>query len=246
EGLLPPPAYFPYNVAMNKKGYNSFEEVLAAGKKPLSPVAFEVAVESSGAVVLDTREAAIFAKGFIPRSINIGIKGDFAPWVGAIISDVNQPILIVCDPGQEEEVITRLARVGFDKVLGYLDGGFESWKNAGKEIDTVNRISATQFAHEYRPNSIVIDVRKESEYQAEHVQDAYNKPLAYINEWTKQVPNEHFYIHCAGGYRSMIAASILKARGIHHFSEIDGGFKAISQTAIPKTDYVCQSKMMKV
>lgn len=247
DGLLSPPAYFGMNVAMNKKGYESFEHVLAQGMKALTAEAFEQLAEQRGALILDTRTNSDFAKGFIPQSVNIGLSGDFAPWVGAMIVDVNQPILLVTDAGDEEEAVTRLSRVGFDHVLGHLAGGFQAWVNAGKEIDTVNRITASHFAQEIENKEVtVIDVRKESEYAAEHINDAYSKPLAYINEWINTIdPTQHFYIHCAGGYRSMIAASILQARGYRNFTEIEGGFGAIAQTSVPKTDFICQSKVLK-
>ena len=244
DGLTAPPKYFGMNVAMNKKGYTSFDEVLAKGKTALSVDEFETAAEETGALILDTRNAAEFHKGFIPQSINIGLKGDFAPWVGSMIVDVQQPILLVCDDCTEEETITRLSRVGFDNVLGYLKGGFESWKNSGKEIDTIHRISPEEFAEKFNENSKVIDVRKEGEYAAEHVNDAYSKPLAYINDWVGNInPDEHFFLHCAGGYRSMIAASILQARGYRNFTEVEGGFNGIKKTEkVPTTDFVCQSK----
>lgn len=244
DGLTAPPKYFGMNVAMNKKGYTSFDEVLAKGKTALSVDEFETAAEETGALILDTRNAAEFYKGFIPKSINIGLKGDFAPWVGSMIVDVQQPILLVCDDCTEEETITRLSRVGFDNVLGYLKGGFESWKNSGKEIDTIHRISPEEFAEKFNENSKVIDVRKEGEYAAEHVKDAYSKPLAYINDWVGNInPDEHFFLHCAGGYRSMIAASILQARGYRNFTEVEGGFNGIKKTEkVPTTDFVCQSK----
>jgi len=247
DGLLPPPAYFGFNVAMNKKGYDRFEDVKNRALTALSPAAFETLVESTGAMILDTRLAADFHKGFIPQAVNIGIKGDFAPWVGALIGDVKQQIVLVTEPGMEEEVVTRLSRVGFDGVLGYLEGGFDAWKAAAKEIDQVDRISAEEFAQRFiAGQSMVIDVRKESEYEAEHVEDAYSKPLAYINDWTKDIqPDQHFFMHCAGGYRSMIAASILQARGYRNFTEVDGGFGAIAKTEIPRTDFICQSKVMK-
>jgi hydroxyacylglutathione hydrolase len=248
DGLLPPPAYFGFNVAMNKKGYDSFEVVKERGLTALGVDAFETLVEATGAMILDTRLAAEFCQGFIPQAINIGVKGDFAPWVGALIGDVKQQIVLVTEPGMEEEVVTRLSRVGFDQVLGYLNGGFEAWKASGKEVDTVHRISPDEFASKFEAGkSMVIDVRKESEYEAEHVEDAYSKPLAYINDWTKDIqPDQHFFMHCAGGYRSMIAASILQARGYRNFTEIEGGFGAISKTEVPKTDFVCQSKVMKM
>jgi glyoxylase-like metal-dependent hydrolase (beta-lactamase superfamily II)/rhodanese-related sulfurtransferase len=242
EGLLPPPAYFGMNVAMNKKGYESFDSVLEKGMNALTPAEFEVAAETSGALILDTRNDDDFAKGFIPQSINIGIDGDFAPWVGALIKDVNQPILLVAYDDRLEETITRLSRVGFDNVLGYLKGGFEAWE--GKEIDKVNRITAEQFAEEVKiGESNVFDVRKESEYKAEHVEDAYNRPLDFINNWIMNInPEEHFYVHCAAGYRSMTTASILQSRGYRNFTEIKGGFEAIEKTNVPKTDFVCQTK----
>ncbi|MEN9995208.1 MAG: hypothetical protein RL762_1865 [Bacteroidota bacterium] len=248
DGLLPPPAYFGHNVAMNKTGYDSFESVKKKALTPLSAEAIETLVESSNALILDTRSPGEFYKGFVPQSVNIGIKGDFAPWVGTLIGDVKQEIILITEPGMEEEVVTRLSRVGFDKVLGYLAGGFATWKEAGKEIDQVKRITADEFEAEFKAGeSMVIDVRKETEYEAEHVEDAYSKPLAFINDWTKDIqPDQHFFMHCAGGYRSMIAASILQARGYRNFTEVDGGFGAISKTAVPRTDFICQSKVLKL
>jgi glyoxylase-like metal-dependent hydrolase (beta-lactamase superfamily II)/rhodanese-related sulfurtransferase len=247
DGLLPPPAYFGMNVAMNKKGIPSFSSVLNNGKNAIDVADFEQLVEDSGALILDTRNPEDFSKGFVPQSINIGISGDFAPWVGALIADVNQPIVLVTDSGKEEETVTRLSRVGFDAVLGHLKGGFEAWKSAGFDVDTINRITTVQFENEVKIGvSKVVDIRKESEYEAEHLEDAYSKPLAYINDWIKDInPNEHFFMHCAGGYRSMIAASILQARGYRNFSEIEGGFNAIAKTNIPKTDFMCASKVLK-
>jgi len=246
DGLTPPPGYFGMNVAMNKKGYDSFESVLNNGMRALEASAFEAAAEETSALILDTRPAGEFAKAYVPQSINIGINGDFAPWVGAMIADVKTPILLITTPGKEEEAVTRLARVGFDNQIGHLKGGMEAWILAGKEIDKVNRISAAQFANEVKiGESKLIDVRKETEYAAEHVDEAYSKPLAYINDWIKDInPSEHFYMHCQGGYRSMIAASILQARGYRNFTEVDGGFAAISKTDLPKTDFVCQSKTL--
>jgi hydroxyacylglutathione hydrolase len=246
DGLLPPPAYFGMNVAMNKKGIPSFSSVLNNGKNAIDVADFEQLVEDSGALILDTRNPADFSKGFVPQSINIGISGDFAPWVGALIADVNQPIVLVTDSGKEEETVTRLSRVGFDSVLGHLKGGFEAWKSAGFDVDTINRITAAQFENEVKiSESKVVDIRRESEYEAEHIEDAYSKPLAYINDWVKDInPNEHFFMHCAGGYRSMIAASILQARGYRNFSEIEGGFNAIAKTDLPRTDFMCPSKVL--
>jgi hydroxyacylglutathione hydrolase len=247
EGLLPPPKYFSANVTMNKEGYESFDEILNNGMRALSVAEFEAAAEETEALILDTRDSGYFSKGFVPQSINIGIQGDFAPWVGALIGDVKQAILLITEQGKEEESVTRLTRVGFDNLLGHLEGGFDAWVNAGKEVDTVNRITASEFAKEITIGaSKVVDVRKENEYAAEHVEEAYSRPLADINNWIKEVnPSEHFYLHCAGGYRSMIAASILQARGYRNFKEIEGGFKSIAATEIPKSNFVCQSKMGK-
>jgi len=247
DGLLPPPAYFGMNVSMNKRGYQSFESVLNHGMKALNVEEFETAAEETNALILDTRSNNEFWKGFIPQSISIGLNGDFAPWVGALLADVKQPLLLVTDLGKEEETVTRLSRVGFDNILGHLKGGFKTWTGAGKETDTINRITPATFANQYKPGeSKVVDIRKETEYAAEHINEAYSKPLASINEWVKDInPNEHFFMHCAGGYRSMIAASILQARGYRNFTEVEGGFNAIAKTDIPKSDFVCQSKVLK-
>ena len=245
-GLLPPPGYFPMNVKMNREGYTNIEEVLHQGQQALSPEAFEAAANETGALVLDTRQPEDFARGFIPNAINIGLDGNFAPWVGALIPDVQQPILFVADEGREEEVVTRLARVGYDHAIGYLKGGFRSWREAGKEVDTINTISADELARRYaKDNNLkIVDVRKPGEYQAEHVEKAQSTPLDYLNEHLAELPQEHdMYLHCAGGYRSMIAASILKARGFDNVVNVDGGFKAIAETAVPLTAYVCPSTL---
>lgn len=248
EGLLAPPGYFGLNVAMNKQGYESFETVLNNGMRSLSPDEFEAAAENTDALILDTRSNLIFYKGFIPQSINIGLDGDFAPWVGALIMNVKQPLLLVTEVGMEEESVTRLSRVGFDNILGHLKGGFPAWLQSGKVVDAVNRITPQQFETIVKIGTDkVIDIRKETEYAAEHIAEAYNRPLSNINDWVKDInPKEHFFIHCAGGYRSMIASSILQARGYRNFTEVAGGFKAISDTNLPRTDFVCQSKLMNV
>ena len=246
EGLLAPPGYFGLNVAMNKQGYESFETVLNNGMRALTPDEFEAAAENTNALILDTRSNQVFYKGFIPQSINIGLDGDFAPWVGALIMNVKQPLLLVTEAGMEEEAVTRLSRVGFDNIIGHLKGGFNAWLQSGKEADVVNRITSQQFATNVQIGTDkVIDIRKETEYAAEHVSEAFNRPLSNINDWVKDInPEEHFFIHCAGGYRSMIASSILQARGYRNFTEVAGGFKAISETNVPKTDFVCQSKLL--
>ncbi len=230
EGLLPPPAYFGMNVAMNKKGYESFEQVLSKGLTPLSIQEFINAVEKTGALVLDTRNFDDFYQGFIPQSINIGIDGEFAPWVGALIADVKQPIVIVSALGREEEAVTRLSRVGFDHVLGFLTGGFDTWKLHGKEEDAIKQIDSNSFANllKLEADLNIVDVRKKDEYDSQHLKNAINLPLADINLWINKVNTEdHFYLHCAGGYRSMMASSILQARGYRNFTEVKGGFNAL-------------------
>jgi len=245
DGLLPPPQYFPLNVKMNKEGYDDFQDVLKRSAQALLPEAFEVAANETEAIVLDVRHQSDFAKGHIPRSIFIGLDGGFAPWVGALIADVKQPILLVAPEGREEETITRLSRVGFDQTLGYLKGGFDAWKKASKEYDTVSSIPATTFKEAKESGDVpVFDVRKEGEFLSEHVLDANNTPLDYINNHLAEFPNEDtFYVHCAGGYRSIIAASILKSRGIHNLIDVQGGFKAIKETDVEVSAYVCPSTL---
>jgi hydroxyacylglutathione hydrolase len=241
EGLLPPPAYFPENVKMNKEGYESIDRILNKGTRPLAADEFELLANETGALVLDTRDAQIFAKGFIPNSINIGIDGSFAPWVGSLIPGVAHPLLLITDEGREEEVVTRLARVGYDNTLGYLKGGLKSWLQANKEIDSIDSVSANEFASRWRDQKLtVIDVRKPGEFQAEHIENAINVPLDFLNAHLAEIPKEgEVYVHCAGGYRSMIAASILKSRGWNNLIDIQGGFSAIAETNIKRTDYVC-------
>ena len=245
DGLSDPPGYFPQNVMMNITGYESFDNVITKSNNPLSPEAFEAAANETEAIILDVRHQSEFVKGHIPRSIFIGIDGGFAPWVGALIVDVSIPILLVAPEGREEEVVTRLSRVGFDNVIGYLDGSFQSWKKAGKEYDTITSITAEEFANRFEDNKdVVFDVRKNGEFTAEHVDGAKNTPLDYINDHLSEFPdNKNFYVHCAGGYRSVIAASILKSRGIHNLIDVGGGYGAIKKTDIPVTDYVCPSTL---
>ncbi|WP_350289224.1 rhodanese-like domain-containing protein [uncultured Croceitalea sp.] len=244
DGLLPPPQYFPLNVKMNKEGYEDIHEVIERGVTALSPNAFETAANETGAIVLDVRHQNDFAKSHIPRSIFIGLKGGFAPWVGALIADVKQPLLLVTDKGTEEEAITRLSRVGFDGTLGYLDGGIEAWEKAGKEIDTVESISADTFKERLESTTPVFDVRKEAEFSAEHIENAKLTPLDFLNNHLSEFPEkEAFYVHCAGGYRSMIAASILKSRGIHNLIDVAGGMASIKKAGIPVTDFVCPTTL---
>ena len=245
DGLLPPPQYFPLNVKMNKEGYADLDEIIAQGTHALSAEAFEVAANETGAVVLDVRHQNDFVKGHIPRSIFIGLDGGFAPWVGALIADVKQPILLVTPEGREEEAVTRLSRVGFDNTLGYLKGGFEAWQAAKKEMDTITSVEATELKDVLKNKSVaVFDVRKETEYISEHIPTAQNTPLSFLNNHLAEFPaKETFFVHCAGGYRSMIAISILKSRGIHNLVDVAGGFKAIKEAHIEVTDYVCPSTL---
>ena len=247
DGILPPPQYFAKNVAMNKGGYESIDDVYKKGLIALDPQAFENMANQTGALVLDTRDPQVFAKAFIPNSINIGLNGQFAPWVGALITDLKQAILLITDEGKEEEAITRLARVGYDSTIGYLKGGIATWEASGKETDSVSSISAAQFeaAVIAVDHLKALDVRKPGEYEAEHLENTLTRPLDYINEWTSALnPQETYYIHCAGGYRSMIAASILKSRGFENVIDITGGYEAIKATGLKRTDFACPSKAL--
>lgn len=245
EGLLPPPQYFPMNVALNKMGYENIDTVMERGLQAMNAEEFEAAANETDAVMLDTRNDAVVWKGFIPNSINISLDGQFAPWVGALIPDVKQQLLIIAEPGREEESIMRLARVGYDNVIGFLKGGFDAWKNAGKEIDTVNRITSADFEKVFdKDTTIVIDIRKPGEYSAEHVEEALNIPLDFLNENLAEFPKDKdFIIHCGSGYRSMTAATMLKSRGWENFREVEGGYDAIKGTSVPRTDFVCATKM---
>jgi len=244
DGLLPPPAYFPLNVKLNKEGYKDVDDIIKNSAKPLSVKDFELIANETNALILDVRHQDEFVKGFIPQSIFIGINGGFAPWVGALIKDILQPILLIAPVGKEEDTITRLSRVGFDNVLGYLDGSFDSWKKANKEIDSIDSISAATLQQKIAHKQPVFDVRKPGEYDSEHIKVAENTPLDYLNDYIEKFPkSDNFYIHCAGGYRSVIAASILKARGFHNVVDIAGGFAAIKNTDIERTDAVCPSTL---
>lgn len=245
EGLMPPPQYFPLNVKMNKEGYEHLDTVLERGTRALSPDVFESVANETGALVLDVRHQDDFARGHIPRSIFIGLDGSFAPWVGALVADTELPILLVAPEGREEEAVIRLSRVGFDKTLGFLEGGFNAWKQASREYDTVSPISPAALKKLVESGeAAVFDVRKESEYLSEHLIGAENTPLDYLNDHLAEFPkDEVFYLHCAGGYRSMITASILKSRGVHNLVDIRGGFDAMKQAEMKVTDYVCPSTL---
>lgn len=246
-GLTNPPQYFPKNVLMNIQGYDSLDSILLKGKNALDANEFERIAAERNALILDTRPPEIFAKGFIPNSLNIGIDGSFAMWVGEMILDIQQEILIVAESAERiEEIIIRLSRVGYDNTIGFLDGGFDSWKTAGKEMDIVHRISASQLEKHYSEDDVyIIDVRKMSEFQSEHLEEAKNIPLNVIRENFEEFPKDKaFVVHCAGGYRGMIAASILKAEGYHNFVDVIGGFDEIKLTSIPKTAYVCPTTLL--
>ena len=245
NGLLPPPQYFPLNVKMNKEGYTDIDKILENGTKPLTPEDFEVIANETNALILDVRHQDDFTKGHIPKSIFIGIDGDFAPWVGAMIGNVKQPILLVTPKGREKETITRLSRVGFDQTLGYLNHGIEAWSKAGNAIDTIDGIKVTDLkALKEQKVLNIFDVRKPGEYASEHLDEAHSTPLSFINDYMHKFPeNEPFYLHCAGGYRSVIAASILKSRGIHNLIDVKGGFAAIKNEGMKISEYICPSKL---
>ena len=244
-GLTAPPNYFPKNVLLNIGGYKSFDKIMKQAAKALTPDEFELLANEEGALVLDTREADNYAKSHIPNSINIGLQGSFAPWVGEMIPDLETPILLITEVGKEEEAITRLSRVGYDNTQGYLADGMKSWEAAGKDVDTINRITAEELEQKMNQDIVIIDVRKKSEFDSEHIEGVVNVPLNQINQHLEKFPKEQeFVLHCAGGYRSMIAASILQQRGWSQLTDVIGGFKSIKETTIPVTAYVCPSTLL--
>ena len=244
DGLLPPPAYFPLNVKLNKEGYKNIDDIIKTSAKPLSVKDFELIANETDAIILDVRHQSEFIKGFIPQSIFIGIDGGFAPWVGALIKDIQQPILLVTPQGKEADTIIRLSRVGFDNVLGYLDGSFASWQKSEKEIDTLSSVSVEVLEQKINENALVFDVRKPGEFASEHIKIAESTPLDFLNKHISEFPKkEEFYVHCAGGYRSVIAASILKARGFHNVIDVAGGYAAVRNTTIERTAAVCPSTL---
>ena len=240
EGLLPPPQYFAKNAQLNKMGYESIDVVMDRGAKALSPREFEAAANETGALILDVRDKENFVKGFIPNSIFIGLDGSFAPWVGALIADLMQPILIVAPVGREEETVKRLARVGYDNAIGYLAGGFQSWLEEDREVDQIKTINIAALKEVYNKELNILDVRKPSEYEAEHIDGAQNFALDYINKQMSEVNKDtEYYMHCRSGYRSTVAASILKARGFEKLINIHGIFDEVISAGIPTTYYVC-------
>ena len=242
DGLLPPPAYFPLNVKLNKEGYKNIDDIIKTSAKPLSVIDFELIANETDAIILDVRHQSEFIKGFIPQSIFIGIDGGFAPWVGVLIKDIQQPILLVTPKGKEADTIIRLSRVGFDNVLGYLDGSFASWKKLDKEVDTLESVSVDVLEQKINESALVFDVRKPGEFASEHIKIAESTPLDFLNNHISEFPKKKkFYVHCAGGYRSVIAASILKARGFHNVIDVSGGYAAVRKTTIQRTAAVCPS-----
>ncbi|MCX6317919.1 MAG: MBL fold metallo-hydrolase [Bacteroidetes bacterium] len=242
DGLVEPPQYFPLNVLMNLKGgMDSIDAIIAKGKRPLSAREFQAAWESTEALVLDTRNKEAFVEAHIPGSIFIGLDDNFAPWVGTLITDLKQPILFIADAKREEEVVIRLSRVGYDNAIGFLTGGIAAWKDAGFETESLKEISAEDFATLYEMDPVhinLLDARRKSEYDSEHLVGAQNFPLDFINHNMSQLkPTDKYYIHCAGGFRSVIMCSILLSRGYTKLVNIKGGYKALSQTGLQKTTY---------
>ena len=246
DGLAAPPQYFPKNAVMNKMGYDPFEEVMDRGLNPLNVEDFVKSAELTDALILDTRSEELYRDGHIPGSIFVGIDGSFATWVGTLIPDLKQPILLVTDPGREEEVVTRLSRVGYDNSIGYLDGGFNAWVSSDREVEKIEQVTATELSSLVKNDHVnVLDVRKQSEYDSQHIEGFKNMPLDFINDHMNDLDKStKYYVHCAGGYRSMVFISILKARGYHNLVDVAGGFEAIEKTDLPMTEYVCPSTML--
>ncbi len=249
DGLVEPPQYFPFNVLLNLKGgMDSIDDIIRKGKNPLSAKEFEAIWESTDALVLDTRKKEAFAAEHIPGSIFIGVDDSFAPWVGTLITDLKQPILFIADEGREEEVIVRLARVGYDHTIGYLKGGVAAWKEAGYATELIKEISPEDFATLFEmdnKHTYLLDARRKSEFDSEHLVGAENFPLDFINQNMSQLDrNKKYFIHCAGGYRSLIMCSILKSRGFDHLVNIKSGYKVLSQTGLAKTKYTAPKTML--
>lgn len=245
DGIPPPPQYFAKNAMMNKMGYDSFENVLQTGDVALDVSEFEALANHEGALVLDVRPQSEYIKGHIPNSIFIGLNGGFAPWVGALVSDLKQPILLVVPEGKSKEAVTRLSRVGYDNTLGYLEGGMDAWVDAGKDVEALKSIFAEEFATRFKDGNLnILDVRRDGEYASSHIENAQHFALDHINNKMSEVSKDKtYYIHCAGGYRSVIAASILKARGFNNLIDIDSGYGAIKNTDLPITKFVCPSTL---
>ena len=245
DGLVDPPQYFPKNAMMNKMGYESYDTVMERGMVGLDPEQFEAIVNGEGAIMLDTRTEEEFRDGHVPNSIFVGLHGSYAVWVGTLITDINQPMVVITDPGKEEEAITRLSRVGYDNVLGYLEGGFETWLKSGKEVAGVRQVSAEEYLVLAEKEDLeTLDVRKRSEWEAQHVVDVENFPLDFVNKNMKDLDKDtDYYIHCQSGYRSMVASSIIKARG-YEVIDIAGGFEALENAGMATTEFVCPSTLL--
>lgn len=234
DGLSQPPKYFFEDARINKNGYDSIDEVIGKNSQALSIEAVDAAV-AKGALVLDTRIADHFEKGFIPGSLNIGLNGMFAVWVGTLV-DIDQPLILITEPGKESETVLRLARVGYENVVGYLEGGIQTWIDAGRAVSTVETIPATEISQYYGHDGVVIlDVRKPSEFEQSHIKGAINIQLSEIKNRIQELdPDKKYVMHCAAGYRSMMAASIMKDHGLDNFVNVAGGWGAITKTDLPK------------
>jgi len=244
DGMPPPPQYFAKNALLNKTGYDAFETILKTGNTALDPEEFEALANHEEALVLDVRTEHDFVKSHIPNSIFIGLNGSFAPWVGALITDLKQPIILVVPEGKAKEAVTRLSRVGYDNTLGYLSGGIQAWKASGKDTESINSISAEEFSEKGIENLNVLDLRKDGEYKSTHLENAQHFALDFINDKMNVInKNKKYHLYCAAGYRSVIASSILKARGFNDLINIEGGFEAIKKTSLPVSEYVCPSTL---
>ena len=238
EGLGAPPLYFPINARINKEGYTNLDTIIEQGLQPLTVAAFKEKLAETEALLLDTRPVAMFTVGFVPGAVFIGLEGRFAEWAGSLLP-FDQPILLITEAGQEKETLIRMARVGFDKIIGYLEGGFEAWQQAGETIDMIIDVEADELAMDipFDENLVVVDVRKEVEFADGHVKDAINLPLASLTDPGNLADfndTHNLYIHCAGGYRSVIAASLIKRQGIHNLRNVVGGWARIKEaTKIP-------------
>jgi len=240
-GILPAPQYFAKNAMLNKNGYESIDNARENGTKPLNVEDVKIMISTSGALILDVRTPVDFAKEHIPNSIFIGIDGQFAPWVGVIIKELNQPIILLSPVGREQETVIRLSRVGYDNCLGFIKGGIEEWKKQGNNTESIISISATDFSEKFNTSVLnVLDVRKPGEYESNHIYDVFSNPLDFIEEWQNNLSKDiEYYIHCAGGYRSMIAVSLLKRLGYVNLIDVTGGFAAISDTDVKMTSKAC-------
>lgn len=242
-GILPAPQYFAKNAQLNKAGYDNYDSVALKGTKALSVSEVKNLLDTTNAIILDVRKPQEFALEHIPGSVFIGIDGQFAPWVGALITDLKQRIILVTPSGREEETVMRLSRVGYDNCIGYVNGGINAWKQEGNQTTSIASIPATEFSEKLKKGSLdILDVRKPGEYEASHLLDVTSNPLDFITDWQNSISKEkEYHIHCAGGYRSMIAASLLKRNGFLKLVDVAGGYSAIQKTDAKTTEFVCPS-----